>query len=178
MPFGTQKHLSHPCAQPHDGYHYTLDYLRSFPDPQDMIYRRGAPDTFDPHALLRDLRRVRAGDEDIIKLPAFDHARGDPEPETHVFDRSRHRVVICEGLYLLHQRDGWEPIADEFDLKIFLAGDIDVCMDRVKLRNRCIPGYTEEEIFKRVDRVDRQNFLTVLSSKHRADYVVDSSARD
>ena len=54
---------------------------------------------------------------------------------------------------------------------------IDVCLDRVKLRNRCIPGYTEEEIFARVDAIDRKNFLTVISSKHRADVVVDTYDR-
>ena len=83
---------------PHDGYHYPLNYLKTFPDSDDLIYRRGAPDTFDSQALLRDLRRVKEGEEEIIKLPAFDHFNGDPEPDMHIFDRAQHRVVICEGL--------------------------------------------------------------------------------
>jgi pantothenate kinase len=165
-------------VMPHDGYHWPLDYLRTFPDAQDVIYRRGAPDTFDPHSLLRDLKRIRDGNEDLIKLPAFDHARADPEPDTHVFDRHRQQVVLCEGLYLLHNSDGWEEIADMFDLRIFMNSDIDQCMERVKIRNQCIPGYTVEEIIERVDKVDRINALTVLSSKVRADVIVDAIKRE
>ena len=164
---------------PHDGYHYPLQHLRTFPDADDFVYRRGAPDTFDPRALYRDLDRIKhdtVGDEVVIKLPAFDHATADPEPDTHIFDRNFHKVVLCEGLYLLHDQDGWEEIASLFDLKIFMNSDIDVCIERVKVRNRCIPGYTPEEIDIRCEKVDRVNALTVLRSKYRADIVVDSSA--
>ena len=94
---------------PHDGYHYPLEQLKLFPNPDDVIYRRGAPDTFDPQSLLRDLKRIRYGAanatrdsdgnvENIIFVPGFDHGIGDPQPEAHCFDRSRHQIVICEGL--------------------------------------------------------------------------------
>jgi len=72
----------------------------------------------------------------LSQLPAFDHGRGDPEPDTHVFDRHRHKVVICEGLYLLHDRDGWEEVANAFDLRIFMNSNLDECMRRVKIRNQ------------------------------------------
>jgi pantothenate kinase len=162
---------------PHDGYHYPLDYLKSFPDSEDLVYRRGAPDTFDPLALHRDLSRIQSGvDEAIIKLPAFDHARGDPEPDTHIFDRHVHKVVICEGLYVLHDKDGWEDIAGLFDLRVFIDANVDDCIERVKIRNQCIPGYTPDEIAIRTEKVDRINAMTVLNSKRRADMVVDSIA--
>jgi pantothenate kinase len=161
---------------PHDGYHYPLDYLRTFPDADDLVYRRGAPDTFDPHALLRDLDRVRNGTEEIIKFPAFDHAKGDPEPDTHIFDRNRHKIVLCEGLYLLHDEDGWEAIKWMFDYTIFMNADVDVCIERVKIRNQCIPGYTPEEIVVRCEKVDRINAMTVMRSKYRADVIVESAA--
>lgn len=83
---------------PHDGYHYPMDHLKMFPNPQDAIYRRGAPDTFDPLALKRALERIRNGPEDIVTVPGFDHAKGDPEPDAHMFDRNQHQVVLCEGL--------------------------------------------------------------------------------
>lgn len=28
---------------PHDGYHYPLDHLRTFPMADELVYRRGAP---------------------------------------------------------------------------------------------------------------------------------------
>jgi len=157
---------------PHDGYHYPLEYLKTQPNADDLIYRRGAPDTFDPTALHRDLLRIRDGDEQVIKLPAFNHSRGDPEPDTHIFDRHQHKIVMCEGLYLLHNDDGWDKIADVFDLTIFLNTPLEVCLERVKIRNQCIPGYTPEEIAVRTEIVDRANALKVVASRERADYIV------
>mmetsp|Transcript_15841 Transcript_15841/g.43725 ORF Transcript_15841/g.43725 Transcript_15841/m.43725 type:complete len:252 (-) Transcript_15841:730-1485(-) len=162
--------LQLPCMiMPHDGYHYTMAHLKTLHDADDRIYRRGAPDTFDPRTLLHDLQRIRDGDEAMVTVPAFDHAVGDPEPDKHIFDRKQHRVVICEGLYLLHEDDGWKEIPEMFDLKIYIESDIDKCMDRLKIRNQCIPGYTPEEIAVRVDEVDRKNAETVMRSSERAD---------
>ena len=172
-----EEELQIPCMiMPHDGYHIPLEQLYLMPDSENVIYRRGAPDTFDPFSLLRDLKRIATGSEDCVLVPGFDHAKGDPEPDQHVFQRLKHKVVICEGLYLLHDRDGWEEVGPIFDLTIHMNSNLEFCMERVKIRNQCIPGYTKEEIFERVDRVDRANALTVLQGQSRADVVVDSLA--
>lgn len=163
-------------VMPFDGYHYSLEILRTFDDPQDAIYRRGAPDTFDSKALQRDLDRIRNGKEDVVKVPGWDHAKGDPEEDAHVFDRSLHSVVICEGLYLLHDQDGWEDIKSAFDRSIFVNANVDVCVDRLKVRNKAIPGYSPEEIDIRCEVVDKANAMTVMRSKTRADMIVESRA--
>lgn len=163
-------------VMPFDGYHYSMQELSRFPDADDAIYRRGAPDTFNAEALQDALDRIRSGSEDIIKVPGFDHGKGDPTPDEHVFDRSSHRVVICEGLYLLHDQDGWKDIASAFDYSIFVNADVDVCIDRLKVRNKAIPGYSAEEIEIRCDVVDRANAMTVMRSKPRADMIVESKA--
>jgi pantothenate kinase len=175
----TTTSISTSMTMPHDGYHYTLDYLKSFANSDDAIYRRGAPDTFDPASLYRDMERIRNNtneEEDLIKVPGFDHANGDPEPDQHIFDRNHHDVVICEGLYLLHDQDGWENIKSLLDFSIFMESDVDICVERVKIRNQCIPGYSREEIVERAEKVDRINAMTVLHSKYRADVVVESTA--
>lgn len=142
-------------VMPHDGYHYPIEYLKSFPDAEDVIYRRGAPDTFDPLALVRDLKRINGDDDgasvyscspdeetNVITLPGFDHAFGDPEPDVHTFDRLKHKVVLCEGLYLFHDDDGWEGVAPLFDLKVFVDSDIDNCIERLKIRNQVGKNFT------------------------------------
>jgi len=161
---------------PFDGYHYPVKTLLSFPNAQDAIYRRGAPDTFDAAALMRDLRRIRHGTEESIQLPGFDHAAGDPQDNAHEFVRGQHQIVLCEGLYLLHDQDGWDEIADNFDFSLFIDADIEMCMDRLKVRNKVIPGYTPEEIDFRVDAVDRVNAKTVARTKERAHQIVQSAA--
>ena len=109
-------------------------------------------------------------------MPGFDHAAGDPEKNAHCFFRADHNIVICEGLYLLHDKDGFEEVAGCFDMSIYVDANIDSCMDRLKVRNACIPGYTKEEIEFRVDAIDRKNAMTAARAKDRADIVVKSCA--
>jgi len=164
-------------CMPFDGYHYSLAELQARQSADDLIWRRGAPDTFDAAKLVADLHRIRWGDEDAISLPGFDHAKGDPEPNRHCFHRQQHEIVITEGLYLLHDQDGWEHVRDCFDLTIFVDADANLCLQRLKRRNRAIPGYTADEIARRVDTVDRVNAETVArSSRRRADWVVPAAA--
>ncbi|KAI2499529.1 uridine kinase [Fragilaria crotonensis] len=161
-------------VMPFDGYHIPLDHLKTLPNADDAIYRRGAPDTFDPVSLKRDLSRIRHGSEPLMTFPGFDHAKGDPEPDQHIFIRSHHSVVICEGLYLLHDDDQWD-LHECFDFSIFIDSDVDKAMSRLKIRNKVIPGYTPEEIDFRVDVVDRVNAHIVNRSKDRASLVVKSN---
>lgn len=131
--------VENAIVMPMDGYHYSLEDLAKFPDAADAVYRRGAPDTFNPVALARDLERIAYGSEPEVRIPGFDHARGDPEPDQHTFRRAEHRVIICEGIYLLHDSDGWEHVRKYFDYTIYIDADIDACITRLKERNKCIP---------------------------------------
>lgn len=161
---------------PHDGYHIPKSDLMKQPNAMDLVYRRGAPDTFDPESLCQDLKRIKQGWGEKVTIPGFDHSRGDPDQDVHTFMRDEHNVLICEGLYLLHEGNGWEDIPSIFDLSIFVEADLDKCMDRVKVRNLVIPGYTPDEIRARVDAVDRVNAMTVIESSAHADIVVRSVA--
>lgn len=163
-----------PCmVMPFDGYHIPVNDLKQLSNADDVIYRRGAPDTFDPKSLKGDLLRIKNGNEEVIKFPDFDHAKGDPEPDKLTFMRHMHSVVVCEGLYLLHNEDEWD-LNECFDFSIFIESDVDTAMNRLKIRNQCIPGYSPEEIEFRVDAVDRVNAHTVNRSRDRANLVVEA----
>ena len=154
---------------PMDGYHLYLKDLET----EDLVYRRGAEDTFDKLRFKEDLKRLTTTFSEIsseITFPGFDHQVGDPVEDSHRFKPSFHEVVIVEGLYLLRQHWG---LSDIFHQTIFINSDIDLCMDQLKVRNLCIPGYTEEEIRTRVDAVDRVNAETVKTDKKRAGLVVN-----
>jgi pantothenate kinase len=148
---------SSAIVMPMDGYHYALEELAKFPDAADAIYRRGAPDTFDPVSLARDLERIACGSEPVVTIPGFDHAKGDPEPDQHTFDQNCHKIVICEGIYLLHDNDGWENIARYFDYTIYIDANIDSCIARLKERNKCIPVSQESSQFHQV--ISKTNVL-------------------
>ena len=115
----------------------------------------------------------------IVRIPGFDHAIGDPIPNVHIFDRNKHTIVIMEGLYLLHQDqddncwNNWNGVTNYFDETIYIDMDLKICMERLKKRNLCLPGYTTpEEIYQRVDIVDHQNARIVQQTKHRANTIV------
>jgi Phosphoribulokinase / Uridine kinase family len=192
-------------VMPMDGFHLPLSKLKEFPNAEDAIYRRGAPDTFDTTALKHALARIASGAEPRVAIPGFDHAVGDPTPDQHTFQRDEHRIVLCEGLYLLHDDDGWEDIKSFFDWTIYIDADVDLCVDRVKERNKCIPvsstsaiwhsyigirsggsnmfvasflqGYTPEEIEIRCDRVDRVNAETARNGAYKyASQIVSSGS--
>jgi len=160
---------------PMDGYHIPLSKLKSMPNGDEMVYRRGAPNTFDPAALRKDLLTLKAGSK-MVQFPGFDHAVGDPVAAQHVFEKSEHRVVIVEGLYLLHKDSGWAGTAELFDLTIFIESDVNECISRLKVRNQCIPGYSSAEINSRCEDVDRANAVLVKGDQHVADLVVPGLA--
>jgi len=168
--------LPNAMVLPMDGYHYSLDELRQMKDPEDKIYRRGAPDTFNPHKLKADLNRILFGDEPTVSIPGFDHAVGDPQADQHTFIRGQHNIVICEGIYLLHDSDGWEDVKNYLDYGICIQASVDACVGRLKERNKCIPGYTEEEIEVRCEVVDRRNAEVSQHSQRFANLVVKSGA--
>lgn len=166
---------------PMDGYHYPISTLQQFPNSKDAIYRRGAPDTFDSKSLYNDLHTIISNDQEIVSIPGFDHAKGDPEPNKYIFDRNKHDVIICEGLYLLlldddnnNENRWYKNMKSMFDYSVFINADIEKCLSRVKERNKCIPGYTPDEIEVRVDNVDRKNALLVQKCQAYADIVVQS----
>lgn len=161
---------------PMDGFHLPMASLRARPDAAAAIYRRGAPDTFDPAALRECLHKIRSPDgPNELTLPGFDHAIGDPTPGA-AFDRRVHRVVLVEGLYLLHDADNWEGTAEAFDRTVYIDADIEECVTRVKERNKVIPGYTAEEIARKTEEVDRANAMIVQRSAPRADIRSSSAA--
>ena len=152
---------------PMDGYHKPLSELKT----PDEVYRRGAPDTFDAARLLEDLTTLKTSTPETMSFPGFDHAKGDPVEGEHTFVRSKHRIVLVEGLYLL--LPSWR-LSSLFEMSIFINLDIDICVERLKIRNLCIPGYTKEEIQLRCEEVDRVNAGCVLETSGHADLVVDA----
>ena len=156
---------------PMDGYHLSLADLRGRDNAEELIYRRGAPDTFAYKKLKEDLIRLTRNNNEIINFPGFDHAQGDPVEDKHVYERQQ--IVIVEGLYLY--RLEWD-LLNIFDIKVFINANVDACIERLKIRNLCIPGYTGDEIRERCEKVDRNNALMVLDDRVNASdgFVVQS----
>ena len=89
--------------------------------------------------------------------------QGDPEPGAVVVDTSKVEVVVWEGLYLFLFPD----VCRQLDLGVYIESDLETCMAALKVRNLVLPGYSKEEILKRVDVVDRANAIAVNEHAQR-----------
>ena len=155
-----------------DGFHLTKAELRQFPDPDLAFARRGAPWTFDVPALQRRLQTLRdaAGRADV-PWPGFEHAVGDPVEAAYGVPAAT-RLVLVEGLYLLHQADGWGTICHSFDTRWYLDTPLDLSLDRLAARHMRVWGMTRAEAEHRIATNDRPNALVVRQSRASADWLL------
>jgi pantothenate kinase len=153
-----------------DGFHFTKAALRQFPNAAEAFARRGAPWTFDAFALQQRLQLLRtsAGRVDI-PWPGFEHAVGDPVEGASTVLAST-RLVIVEGLYLLHRADGWEPISQIFDERWYLDTPLETALERLALRHMEVWGITRDVAEHRIATSDRLNAELVRDTAGHADW--------
>lgn len=132
--------------------------------------RMGAPDTFDVDGFVATLERLRQ--PGAVSVPAFDRTIEEPVPDAIAIGADI-RLVIVEGNYLLHDRDGWQHVRPLLDRVIFLA--LDDAERRQRLIARHIAfGKAPEEAEAWVARSDDPNAALVAATAHRADQIVAS----
>jgi pantothenate kinase len=155
-----------------DGFHLTKAELRQFPDPAEAFARRGAPWTFDANALQQRILGLRAAAGSAeLTWPGFQHDVGDPIEAANTIPAST-RLIIVEGLYLLHQADGWQAISQLFDERWYLDTPLATAMERLALRHMQAWGVTRAAAEHRIATNDRPNAMLVQQSAAFADWRV------
>jgi pantothenate kinase len=97
-----------------DGYHYSHELLVEKYG-KEGLRRKGAPFTFDTTTLVHDLRQAKDSTESMF-FPEYSREASRPVPNAIRFDPSAHRIILVEGLYLLHARDlAWAPLQELWD---------------------------------------------------------------
>jgi pantothenate kinase len=155
-----------------DGFHLTKLELSQMPDPAAALRRRGAPWTFDTGTFLERLHLLRSGWNQVPVLwPDFQHEVGDPvEGALTVLPTTR--IILVEGLYLLHNEDGWEEIRRTFDERWFLDTPWNVAMERLTQRHMQAWGLTPDEAKNRIAANDALNANIVMESRKFAEWVL------
>lgn len=153
-----------------DGFHLTRAQLRASADPAAALARRGAPWTFDPQALALRLTALRVAGLAPVPWPAFEHGVGDPVADAIQVPPAV-RLVLLEGLYLLHDDHGWD-LRGAMDTCWFLDVPLDLAMARLAARHQAAWGLTHDQAMARIARNDRLNAQTVWHSRARADALV------
>ena len=127
--------------------------------------RMGAPDTFDVDAFVRVLAQLRDSGVTVL-VPAFDREIEEPVPDAIEIGADI-PIVIVEGNYLLHDRDGWERVRPLLDTVIYLDPDDAVRRERLIARHVAF-GKTPAEAEAWVARSDDPNAALVAATAHRA----------
>jgi UPF0176 protein len=153
-----------------DGFHLSKAQLAAFPDPVVAFERRGAPWTFDPQALAQRLGALRDEKRPAVTWPGFEHGMGDPVADAVQVPPTT-RVVLVEGLYLLHTGHGWN-LTDLFDELWFLDVPMHVAMERLVQRHMAANQQTREVASQRLARNDRLNADIVQSTRARAQWLL------
>jgi pantothenate kinase len=115
---------------PMDGFHLSNKVLKEL----GRSDRKGAQDTFDVKGFTNLIERIKLDSADPIYYPIFDRsieesiaAQGVVYPST--------RVVIVEGNYLMHDKDGWQEISSLLDQSWYAFLDEDIRISRLISRH-------------------------------------------
>jgi pantothenate kinase len=115
---------------PMDGFHLSNKVLKEL----GRSDRKGAQDTFDVKGFTTLIERIKMDSAEPIYYPIFDRsieesiaAQGVVYPST--------RVVIVEGNYLMHDRDGWQEISPLLDQSWYAFLDEDIRISRLISRH-------------------------------------------
>ena len=152
-----------------DGFHLSKKQLAALPNPQEALARRGAPWTFDPAGLAQRLRALKASPLASVDWPGFEHGVGDPvEGALHIGPHIS--LVLVEGLYLLHQGDGWDvrPLLNEC---WFLDVPLPTALQRLQARHMAAWGISAEQAQARIAKSDLLNAELVQGHRQRADWL-------
>lgn len=159
-----------------DGFHLPLATLRKLPNASEALARRGAPWTFDGHAAVSLVRKLKSNaHRHSVFAPTFDHAIKDPVADGLLIAADTD-ICILEGNYLLCDEPPWDEIATLVDEKWFVHVEPDLACKRVAFRHLAAGiETTMEEAVHRASSNDLVNGEFVVSkSRGRYNVMIES----
>jgi pantothenate kinase len=153
---------------PMDGFHLSNKVLKEL----GRSERKGAQDTFDVNGFTALIKRIKLDSSDPIYYPVFDRsieesiaAQGVVYPST--------RVVIVEGNYLMHDRDGWQEISPLLDQSWYAFLDEDIRISRLISRHIAF-GKDPESAKAWAKGSDQINAELIETGVGRCDFLIRS----
>jgi pantothenate kinase len=153
---------------PMDGFHLSNKVLKEL----GRSDRKGAQDTFDVKGFTALIQRIKMDSAEPIYYPIFDRsieesiaAQGVVYPST--------RVVIVEGNYLMHDRDGWQEISPLLDQSWYAFLDEDVRISRLISRHIAF-GKDPESAKAWAKGSDQVNAELIELGVERCDFLIRS----
>ena len=146
----------------HDNYYKSHDDL-TYEQRCELNYDH--PDAFDTELMLRDLKRLRAGE--AIRCPVYDYTIHNRSDKTVLIKPSP--VVIVEGILILQD----PRLCELLDIKIFVDTDADVRILRRIVRDVRDRGRSLESVVDQyLTTVKPMHEMYVEPSKRNADIII------
>lgn len=154
---------------PMDGFHLAQTELERL----GRAERKGAPDTFDVAGFVNTLQRIRS-DQATVLAPVFNRDLEEPIAAAIAIE-PRHRCIIVEGNYLLHDDLGWQQVAALLDECWFL--DLPAELRVARLNQRHIGyGRSTQDARDWVQQIDEPNAQLILRGRAFTDVIVNVDA--
>lgn len=171
---------------PMDGYHYSRKELQSIADMgeysfEELLARRGSPWTFNAAKIVDTFTSARRSGSAVLNT--YSRQLSDPV-EGGVELKASHKIILCEGNYLLNFDDeSWSGLREVFDEKWFIS-----CkhpeQQRTRLIRRHLETWTAEKerlwglgeigAANKADANDVLNAIFVENHKTYADVLIES----
>lgn len=150
---------------PMDGFHMADEELARL----GRAERKGAPDTFDVDGYVATLRRVRAGDHDVL-APRF-HREIEAAVAGAIRISTQHELVVTEGNYLLLQEGSWQHVAALLDEAWLVRPPDEARRERLVARH-VHHGRSPAAAAAWVDTVDEPNARLIAALSATPDLVI------
>lgn len=158
-----------------DGFHLANDILEK----QDLLTRKGSPDSFDLEGFTSLLDRIKNKNLSIsqcnippIYAPLFNREL-DASIGSAIEIESSDKFMLVEGNYLLLDQAGWRELPLLFDLTIFLQVDESTLISRLTQRWLGL-GLNPQAALDKVNLNDALNIKLVNENLIDADVIVSS----
>jgi len=145
-----------------DGFHLDDAILSS----QNLLPRKGSPETFDVMGLKSFL--IRLANEPEVIVPIFDRSLELSRSSAVTISENK-KIIIVEGNYLLLNSYPWNELNNYFDSKVMIHCEESVLEKRLIDRWKGF-NLTQDQINKKVYENDLPNGVNVIQNSIEADY--------
>ena len=147
-----------------DGFHLDDQILKD----QNLISKKGAPETFDVMGLISFLSRLQIEPEVIV--PIFDRSLELSRSSATIINKET-KVILVEGNYLLLKSKPWDNLQKFFDVSVMISCEEKVLEKRLLDRWKSF-NLSKEDTYQKVYQNDLPNGLNVLNNSSASDYIL------
>ena len=149
-----------------DGFHLDDAILSS----QNLLPRKGSPETFDVMGLKSFL--IRLANEPEVIVPIFDRSLELSRSSAVTISENK-KIIIVEGNYLLLNSQPWNELNNYFDSRVMIHCEESVLEKRLIDRWKGF-DLTLDQINQKVYENDLPNGVNVIQNSIEADYYLDN----